>query len=79
MNSHLLNSHLDRHPAAGAAVHGVDAMIDAARKVLATAFEWNRRRHQRKSLAELDEHMLRDIGIDRHQALIEASKPFWRG
>jgi len=67
MNSHLLNSHLDRHPAAGA----------AGRRALAAAYAWNRRRHERRTLAELDDHLLRDIGIDRHQALVEASKPFW--
>jgi len=77
MNSHLLNSHLDRHPAAGAAVHGIDALAAAGRRALAAAYAWNRRRHDRRTLAELDDHLLRDIGIDRHQALVEASKPFW--
>jgi uncharacterized protein YjiS (DUF1127 family) len=33
---------------------------------------------QRRLLAQLDERMLRDIGISRSQALAEADKPFWR-
>jgi uncharacterized protein YjiS (DUF1127 family) len=30
-------------------------------------------------LRELEEHLLRDIGVDRADALREARKPFWRG
>ena len=78
MNSHLLNTHLDRHPVAGAAVHGVDALLAAGHKAVSAAYAWNHRRHERRALAELDDHLLRDIGIDRHQAQIEASKPFWQ-
>jgi uncharacterized protein YjiS (DUF1127 family) len=33
---------------------------------------------QRRALSELDDHLLRDIGISRLQALREAGKPFWR-
>jgi uncharacterized protein YjiS (DUF1127 family) len=33
---------------------------------------------QRQDLRDLDERLLRDIGITRHQAEREASKPFWR-
>lgn len=32
---------------------------------------------QRRRLAELDERMLRDIGISREDALREAGRPFW--
>lgn len=35
-----------------------------------------RRRH-RQQLALLDAHLLRDIGLDAHDARAEASKPFW--
>jgi uncharacterized protein YjiS (DUF1127 family) len=34
--------------------------------------------HQRRTLLELDEHLLRDIGITRRQAEQEARKPFWQ-
>jgi hypothetical protein len=33
---------------------------------------------QRRRLAELDDHMLRDIGVTRADAWAEAEKPFWR-
>lgn len=32
---------------------------------------------QRRQLATLDDHQLRDIGITRQQAQTEARRPFW--
>lgn len=37
------------------------------------------RRSERLQLAELDERLLRDIGIDRQTAMREAERPFWDG
>jgi uncharacterized protein YjiS (DUF1127 family) len=45
---------------------------------LATSRLWMRRRHDRRALLQLDNHMLRDIGFDRAQADAMASRPFWR-
>ncbi len=39
---------------------------------------WYRRWQQRAALAALEDHMLRDIGKTRREALDEAAKPFWR-
>ena len=39
---------------------------------------WIERVRQRQALAELDDHMLRDIGVTRVEALRECAKPFWR-
>lgn len=39
---------------------------------------WRDRARSRRHLLWLNEHQLRDIGIDRMSALHEASKPFWR-
>ena len=36
------------------------------------------RRRQRLALAELDDHLLRDIGLSREQARRESAQPFWR-
>ena len=36
------------------------------------------RSEQRRRLAELDEHMLRDIGVSPRDAAEESAKPFWR-
>ena len=38
---------------------------------------WFERSRQRRALAELDDRLLRDIGITRAQAGREAAKPFW--
>ena len=54
--------------APAAAVQGLLGKIGAA---------WRRRR-SRNLLSELDDYMLKDIGVTRAEARIEANKPFWR-
>ncbi|GGO80835.1 hypothetical protein GCM10011348_18430 [Marinobacterium nitratireducens] len=44
---------------------------DALRRALA-------RRRSRLDLLTLDDHMLKDIGISRADAIREGDKPFWR-
>lgn len=39
---------------------------------------WLERRRQRRSLLELSDHTLKDIGLTRSDAYREGSKPFWR-
>jgi uncharacterized protein YjiS (DUF1127 family) len=39
---------------------------------------WRSRRAWRVDLRRLDDHMLRDIGLERADAEIEIAKPFWR-
>ena len=51
---------------AGTVVVGVEALM--------TRVELHRSRRQ---LAELDDRLLRDIGLDRGKARYEASKGFW--
>jgi uncharacterized protein YjiS (DUF1127 family) len=45
-------------------------------------FSWcvrcSERSRQRQALAELDDHFLKDIGVTRQQAMVEAAKPFWK-
>ena len=36
------------------------------------------RAQQRRVLAELDDHLLRDIGLTREQVAAEFEKPLWR-
>ena len=40
---------------------------------------WRERSRTRTHLAELDDHMLRDIGLSHELAEHEYRKPFWRG
>jgi uncharacterized protein YjiS (DUF1127 family) len=47
-------------------------------RALDTVLLWHERARQRRQLLQLDDVMLRDIGVGRGGALGEASKPFWR-
>ena len=38
---------------------------------------WYQRAKQRRQLAQLDDRMLKDIGVTPMQARCEARKPFW--
>ena len=51
---------------AGSVVVGVEALFNRAEV-----------RKSRRQLAELDDRLLRDIGIDRGTARYEANKGFW--
>jgi uncharacterized protein YjiS (DUF1127 family) len=51
---------------AGAVAVGVDTIMTRAELA-----------RSRRQLAQLDERLLRDIGLDRATARFEASKPFW--
>jgi len=39
---------------------------------------WRQRTRSRKQLGDLTEDQLRDIGLSRADAFVEANKPFWR-
>jgi uncharacterized protein YjiS (DUF1127 family) len=46
---------------------------------LRTTFDaWLHRSRSRYELAELDDHLLRDIGLTRGQVTAEAHKAFWQ-
>ncbi len=50
-----------------------------AEQVRRLVVRWSALRRERLELAELDDRLLRDIGIDRITALREAERPFWEG
>ena len=56
----------------------LDDLGDAAQWVLATLCQWHRRSREREQISQMDERMLKDIGITRAEALRLGSKPFWR-
>ena len=60
------------------------AFVDAAarrsaiHRLFSELASWHRRHRQRLDLAELDDHLLADIGVTPHEARHESAKPFWR-
>jgi uncharacterized protein YjiS (DUF1127 family) len=44
---------------------------------LVTALDWRARATERRSLAELDDRMLRDLGLTRGDVYKECRKHFW--
>jgi uncharacterized protein YjiS (DUF1127 family) len=53
-------------------------LVAAMSEAIAMLRLWARRRHDRRDLLRLDEHMLRDIGFDRTRVEDMAARPFWR-
>jgi uncharacterized protein YjiS (DUF1127 family) len=50
----------------------------ALARLRAALLAWHERVRQRRALGELSDHLLRDIGVSRADALCEATRPFWR-
>ena len=48
------------------------------RRIAAVIRSWRQRARSREELSRLSNHMLKDIGLSRSDALREASKPFFR-
>jgi uncharacterized protein YjiS (DUF1127 family) len=54
------------------------AFVPLMRGWLVALVRLHERSCQRRTLHDLDDHLLRDIGVTREQAEREAHKPFWR-
>ena len=48
-----------------------------ALRVAVTLTKWSERRRTRLHLKALDDHLLRDVGLDRLTAHREANRKFW--
>ncbi len=55
--------------------HEIVAVLD---RLFEAPFVWAERAAERRHLSELDDHMLRDIGLNRADIHTATSKPFWR-
>ena len=62
-------------PAADISLKGLSTLIVNA---MDTVLDWQDRARQRRHLGEMDDHLLRDIGLSRADLEYESSKPFWR-
>jgi uncharacterized protein YjiS (DUF1127 family) len=51
-------------------------MLRLCRRARVLAAAWRSRARQRASLAQLDDHLLADIGLTREAQTVECSKPF---
>jgi uncharacterized protein YjiS (DUF1127 family) len=58
--------------------NALDSTATGMRRVGWMVASGYQRLRQRRALAQLDQHLLRDIGISAAQARQEFEKPFWR-
>ncbi|MBV2361108.1 DUF1127 domain-containing protein [Thalassococcus sp. CAU 1522] len=61
------------------ATRPLPVLAGIALRVAVVLAVWSQRRRTRIALADLDAHMLRDIGIEPEIARAEARRPFWLG
>ena len=76
--AHTIETKLNGAP--GATIHSLRATSKVRRiviKCLRTLVIWQERSEQRHALAELNERMLKDIGVNAGDAYKEMRKPFW--
>jgi uncharacterized protein YjiS (DUF1127 family) len=67
------------HPYSVTARTAIGARARTALSALADAFSaWQERLDQRRTLARLDDRLLRDMGLTRADVEQEVSKPFWQ-
>jgi uncharacterized protein YjiS (DUF1127 family) len=57
------------------AANGLGRLASRAFDVI---LRWEDRARGRRELAQLDDRLLRDIGLNRIDAIREADKPFWK-
>jgi uncharacterized protein YjiS (DUF1127 family) len=54
------------------------ALAQSAARGIEQLLVWQDRARQRRHLAELGDHSLKDLGLSRADVAGESSKPFWR-
>jgi len=69
------NTYSFRHHVPVRAVTGLGGLVARA---VGFFLLWQERARGRRELQQLNDHMLKDIGLNRIDALREAEKPFWK-
>ncbi len=75
MNNNLYNTYSS---GAGAIIGKGERVGTTVAGIVQTLENWAERARQRRELARLDDHMLKDIGLSRSTMHTEVAKPFWR-
>ena len=52
-------------------------LVNLSKGMANTIYDWLKRHRGRKELANLDPHILNDVGLTREQVQTEIDKPFW--
>jgi uncharacterized protein YjiS (DUF1127 family) len=55
----------------------VQQLARQAERAITALLRWRELAGQRRALLRMDDHMLKDIGLSRADALREAERPFW--
>jgi len=76
MSLHVRPVILDR-ATAGAADRLAAGLRGALSRAILTLLRWQELARQRRALAAMSDHMLKDLGLARADALREAGRPFW--
>jgi uncharacterized protein YjiS (DUF1127 family) len=62
---------------AGPAGRPAERLRAALSWVILTLLRWQELARQRRALGAMSDHMLKDLGLTRADALREAGRPFW--
>lgn len=77
MHSFSPNNRLDNASAVRAAGDFMQSFWRALQRMVVTLLRWQELAHERHALMELDDGLLKDIGLSRADAVREARRPFW--
>lgn len=77
MHSLSPSNRYDDAPAARAASDFMQSLWRATQRTVVTLLRWQELAHERHALMELDDRLLKDLGLSRADAVREASRPFW--
>lgn len=58
--------------------HRFNSVGNSFKRIWSRLENWLDKRNQRRMLSQLDDHMLKDIGISRADAIRESRKAFWK-
>ena len=76
--SNRLSSGRARGPVGKLEIRKAPGLAGVVRRMIGLLLVWQDRANARHQLAQLDDRLLKDIGISRIDAHYEAAKPFWR-